>query len=124
MTSVRLVVLGFLISVETTAFLDDTIGVPMLVIAARAAIIACNSDRLARKGVFAWTRNPIDSAWIAFRIPRGSWSLFLTSIVAHMNFQARIGRENGYLEKRLGDDDRKYKAQVNGFVPFPRTKHE
>jgi protein-S-isoprenylcysteine O-methyltransferase Ste14 len=34
------------------------------------------------------------------------------------------GRENEYLEKRFGDDYRKYNARVNQLVPFPRSKHE
>jgi protein-S-isoprenylcysteine O-methyltransferase Ste14 len=36
--------------------------------------------------------------------------------------KACIGLENEYLEKRFGDEYRKYKAQVNELVPFPRRK--
>ena len=101
------------------------IGVPMLIVAARAATIAYNSDRLATTGIFGLTRNPIYSAWIVFIIPglvlmSRSWSLFFTPLVAYMIFKARMGRENEYLEKRFGDDYRQYKAEVNELVPFPR----
>jgi protein-S-isoprenylcysteine O-methyltransferase Ste14 len=77
------------------------IGVPMLAVAARAATIAYNSDKLASTGIFAWTRNSIYSAWIVFSIPSRSWPLFLTPVVAYLVFKARIGRENEYLEKRF-----------------------
>jgi protein-S-isoprenylcysteine O-methyltransferase Ste14 len=105
------------------------VGVPMLVVAARAATVAYNSDKLATTGIFGLTRNPIYSAWIVFIIPglvllSRSWPLFLTPVVAYFIFKARIGRENEYLEKRFGDEYRKYKAQVNELVPFPRSKHE
>jgi protein-S-isoprenylcysteine O-methyltransferase Ste14 len=98
------------------------IGVPMLLVAARAATLAYNSDKLATTGIFSLTRNPIYSAWIVFIIPglvllSRSWPLFLTPVVAYMIFKARIGRENEYLEKRFGEDYRTYKARVNELVP-------
>ena len=103
------------------------IGIPMLVVAARAATVAYNSDRLATTGIFGLTRNPIYSAWIVFIIPglvllSRSWPVFLTPLVAYWVFKARIGRENEYLEKRFGEDYRAYKAEVNELVPFPRRK--
>jgi len=103
------------------------IGVPMLVVAARAAAVAYNSDKLATTGVFGLTRNPIYSAWIVFTIPGlvlmiRSWPLFLTPLIAYIIFKAQIGRENEYLEKRFGDDYRTYKAHVNELLPFPRRK--
>jgi len=103
------------------------VGVPMLVVAGRAATIAYDSDKLATTGIFGLTRNPIYSAWIVFIIPglvlfSQSWPLFLTPVVAYLVFKVRIGRENGYLERRFGDDYRVYKAQVNELVPFPRRK--
>jgi protein-S-isoprenylcysteine O-methyltransferase Ste14 len=103
------------------------IGVPILLVAARTAMTAYNADRLATTGIFGIVRNPVYSAWIIFIIPglvflSRSWPLFLTPVVAYMVFKARIGRENEYLEKRFGEDYRKYKAQVNELVPFPRRK--
>jgi protein-S-isoprenylcysteine O-methyltransferase Ste14 len=101
------------------------IGVPMLVVAARAATIAYNSDKLATTGIFGLTRNPIYSAWIVFIIPGlvllpRSWPLFLTPVVAYLVFKAKIRRENEYLEKRFGEDYRTYKSLVNELIPFPR----
>ena len=101
------------------------IGIPMLIVAARAATIAYNSDKLATTGIFGLTRNPIYSARIVFIIPglvlmSRSWPLFFTPLVAYLVFKARIVRENEYLENRFGDDYRTYKAQVNELVPFPR----
>jgi protein-S-isoprenylcysteine O-methyltransferase Ste14 len=101
------------------------IGIPMLVVAARTATIAYNSDKLATTGIFGLTRNPLYSAWIVFIIPglvllSRSWPLFLTPVVAYLIFKARIGRENEYLEKRFGEDFRKYKAEVNELIPVPR----
>ena len=103
------------------------VGVPMLLVAARAATLAYNSDKLATTGIFGLTRNPIYSVWIVFVIPglvllSRSWALFLTPVVAYLVFKARIGRENEYLERHFGEDYRKYKAQVNELVPFPRRK--
>lgn len=103
------------------------VGVPMLVMAGRAATAAYNSDRLATTGIFGLTRNPIYAAWIVFLIPglvvvSRSWPLFLTPLVAYLVFKVRIGRENEYLEKRFGEAYRQYKARVNELVPFPRLK--
>ena len=103
------------------------VGVPMLVVAGRAATIAYDSDKLATTGIFGLTRNPIYSAWIVFIIPglvllSRSWPLFLTPFVASVVFKARIGREDEYLERHFGDEYRTYKAQVNELVPFPRRK--
>jgi protein-S-isoprenylcysteine O-methyltransferase Ste14 len=101
------------------------IGIPMLLVAVRAATVAYNSDKLATTGIFGLTRNPIYSAWIVFIIPglvlmSRSWPLFLTPVVAYLVFKVTIGRENDYLEKRFGEDYRKYKAEVNELVPLPR----
>jgi protein-S-isoprenylcysteine O-methyltransferase Ste14 len=101
------------------------IGVPMLILAERAATVAYNSDKLATTGVFGLTRNPIYSAWIVFIIPglvlmSRSWPLFLTPVVAYLIFKVRIGRENEYLDKRFGDEYRKYRTKVNELVPLPR----
>jgi protein-S-isoprenylcysteine O-methyltransferase Ste14 len=103
------------------------IGVLMLVVAGRAATIAYNSDKLATTGIFGLVRNPIYSAWIVFIIPglvliSRSWPLFLTPLLAYLAFKARIGRENEYLEKRFGDEYRKYKAGVNEVFRLPRLK--
>jgi protein-S-isoprenylcysteine O-methyltransferase Ste14 len=103
------------------------IGIPMLVMAGKAATVAYNSDTLATTGIFGLTRNPIYAAWIVFIIPglalvSRSWLLMLTPVVAYVVFKARIGRENEYLERRFGDEYRKYRAEVNELLPFPRQK--
>lgn len=103
------------------------IGIPMLVVAGRAVTVAYNAHKLATTGIFGLTRNPIYSAWIVFIIPglvllTRSWPLMLTPLVAYMVFKARIGRENEYLERQFGDEYRKYRAEVNELVPFPRIK--
>ena len=77
------------------------VGIPMLMVAGKAATIAYNSDRLATTGIFGLVRNPIYSAWIVFNIPGivlliRSWPLFLTPLVAYLAFKAKIGRENEY----------------------------
>jgi protein-S-isoprenylcysteine O-methyltransferase Ste14 len=101
------------------------IGIPMLILAGKAATVAYNSEKLATTGIFGLTRNPIYSAWIVFIIPAlvlmsRSWPLFLTPVVAYMIFKVTIGRENDCLEKQFGEDYRKYKAEVNELVPLPR----
>ena len=103
------------------------VGIPMLIVAGKAATIAYNSDKLATAGIFGLVRNPIYSAWIVFNIPGivlliRSWPLFLTPLVAYLAFKAKIGREDEYLEKRFGEDYRRYKAEVNELVPFVRWK--
>jgi len=102
-------------------------GIPMLVVAGRAATIAYHSDKLATTGIFGLTRNPIYSAWIVLIIPglvllSRSWPLLLTPVVAYMVFKTRIGREGEYLEKRFGGEYRRYRAQVSELVPFPWRK--
>ena len=99
----------------------------MLVVAAKAAMFAYNSDRLATTGIFGIVRNPIYWAWIVFIIPglvsaSRSWPLMLTPLIAYLVFKVRIGRENRYLEQRFGDEYQQYKAHVNELVPFPRLK--
>ena len=71
-----------------------SIGIPMLVIAARAAAIAYNSNRLATTGIFSVVRNPIYSAWIVLLIPglvllTRSWPVFLTPLVGYIVFKSR-----------------------------------
>ncbi len=101
------------------------LGIPMLVVAGRAAMMAYNSDKLATRGIFGVVRNPVYSAWIVFIIPglvllSRSWPLFLTPVVTYIVFKARIGRENEYLEKRFGEEYRRYKSVVNELFPLPR----
>ena len=89
-----------------TGILLLVIGVPILVVAARAATFAYHSDKLATTGIFGIVRNPIYSAWIVFIIPgfvlfSHSWPLFLTPVVAYIVFKIRIRREYEYLEKRF-----------------------
>jgi protein-S-isoprenylcysteine O-methyltransferase Ste14 len=101
------------------------VGIPMLLVAAQAAMTAYNADRLATTGIFGIARNPVYSAWIIFIIPglvllSRSWPLFLTPVAAYLVFKVRIGRENEYLEKRFGEAYRRYEAQVNELFPFPR----
>jgi len=103
------------------------VGLPMLAVAGRAATAAYNSNTLATTGIFSLTRNPIYAAWIVFIIPglvllSRSWPLFFTPVVAYLAFQARIGKEDAYLERHFGDAYRAYKAQVSALVPFPRRK--
>jgi protein-S-isoprenylcysteine O-methyltransferase Ste14 len=42
--------------------------------------------------------------------------------VTFIVFKATIRRECKYLEKRFGEEYRKYKAEVNELFPFPRLK--
>ncbi len=103
------------------------VGVPMLIVAARAATVAYNSNKLATNGIFGWTRNPIFCAWIVFIIPglvlmSRSWLLFLTPLIAYIVFKVRIRRENEYLENRFGEEYRKYTNEVSELVPFLRRK--
>jgi protein-S-isoprenylcysteine O-methyltransferase Ste14 len=99
------------------------VGIPTLLVAAKAATVAYNSDKLATTGIFGFVRNPIYSAWIILIIPglvllSRSWPLFFTPAVAYMVFKVRIGRENEYLARHFGEDYRTYKAQVNELVPW------
>jgi protein-S-isoprenylcysteine O-methyltransferase Ste14 len=103
------------------------VGVPMLILAARTGMAAYNSDRLATTGLFGVVRNPMYSAWIVFIVPglvllTRSWPLFLTPLLAYIVFKLRIRRESEYLEKRFGDDYRKYRGEVNEVFPWPRKR--
>jgi protein-S-isoprenylcysteine O-methyltransferase Ste14 len=102
-------------------------GVPMLVLAVRMGMAAYNSDKLATTGLFGIVRNPMYAAWIVFIIPglvllSRSWPLFLTPPVAYIAFKVLIRRENAYLEKRFGDAYRKYRAETNELLPWPRRR--
>jgi protein-S-isoprenylcysteine O-methyltransferase Ste14 len=101
------------------------IGIPMLIVAGRAAMMAYNSDKLATTGIFGLTRNPIYAAWIVFIIPGlmvlcRSWPLLLTPVVAYVSFKVWIRRENDYLEQRFGHDYQEYRARVNELIPWPK----
>ncbi len=105
------------------------VGVPLLVIAGRAATLAYGRDALATTGIFGVTRNPIYAAWIVFIIPglvllSSSWPLLLTPIVAYVVFKMLIGRESRYLEERFGEEYRAYRAKVNELVPMPRFRQK
>jgi len=101
------------------------VGIPMLVVAARAATRAYRANQLATRSIFAVVRNPIYSAWIVFILPglvllSHSWPLLLTPLVAGLVFKLRIHRENEYLERQFGVAYRRYRAEVNELIPFPR----
>ncbi len=101
------------------------VGIPMLVVAGRAAMRAYNQDKLATTGIFSLTRNPIYAAWIVFIVPglavlARSWPLLLTPLVAYAAFKVWIKKENDYLEQRFGNDYREYRARVNELIPLPR----
>jgi protein-S-isoprenylcysteine O-methyltransferase Ste14 len=103
------------------------IGVPMLVVAGRAATVAYNSDKLATNGIFGLVRHPIYSAWIVFIIPSlvllsRSWPLLLTPLVAYIVFKIMIRREDDYLEQRFGDEYRQYRIAVNELLPWPKRR--
>ena len=85
------------------------VGIPMLVVAGRAAMRVYNQDKLATTGIFVLTRNPIYAAWIVFIIPglvvlSRFWPLLLTPLVAYIAFKVWIKKENDYLEQRFGGD--------------------
>ncbi len=103
------------------------IGVPMVVVAGKAATIAYNSDKLATTGIFGLVRHPIYSAWIVFIIPglvllSRSWPLLLTPLVAYIVFKTRIRREDHYLEQMFGEDYRQYRITVNELLPWPNRR--
>lgn len=103
------------------------IGVPLLVVSARAASRAYGRDELATTGIFGLVRNPIYSAWIAWILPglaiwSGSWPMLLMPLVAYLVFKVRIRREEEYLESRFGEAYRTYRAQVNELFPLPRCR--
>jgi protein-S-isoprenylcysteine O-methyltransferase Ste14 len=101
------------------------VGVPMLVVAVRAAMRAYNQDRLATTGIFGLTRDPVYAAWIVFIIPglvllSRSWPLLLTPVVAYIVFKRSIRRENDYLKQRFGDAYRDYRSRASGLLPWPK----
>lgn len=101
------------------------VGIPMLIAAGRAAMMAYNSDKLATTGIFGLTRNPIYAAWVVFIIPglvvlSRSWPLLLTPLVAYVAFKVWIKKENDYLEQRFGDDYRRYRSRVNELIPWAK----
>ena len=103
------------------------VGIPMLVLAARAAMIAYHADKLATTGIFGLARNPVYSAWIVFNIPgivllTRSWPVFLTPLVAYLVFKAKIGRRMSIWRNASARRIKKYKAEVNELIPFSRLR--
>ncbi len=102
-------------------------GVPLLVLAARAATAAHRRDELATTGIFGLVRHPIYSAWVVFLLPglallSASWPLLLTPLVAYAVFKLRIRAEDRYLERRFGEAYRAYRGRVNELLPVPRLR--
>lgn len=116
---------GWILTVLGGVFLG--IGVPFLVVSARAASRAYRRDELATTGIFGLVRNPIYSAWIVGILPglalwSGSWPMLLMPLVAYLVFKVRIRREEEYLERRFGESYRRYRAGVNELIPLPRRR--
>jgi protein-S-isoprenylcysteine O-methyltransferase Ste14 len=101
------------------------VGVPLLVVAGRAATAAWQRDELATSGIFGLVRHPIYSAWIIFLLPgpvllTASWPLLPTPLAAYLAFKRLIGEEDEYLERRFGQVYLDYRARVNELAPVPR----
>jgi protein-S-isoprenylcysteine O-methyltransferase Ste14 len=101
-------------------------GVPMLILAGRAATAAYHREELATTGTFGLVRHPIYSAWIVFLLPgvvllSASWPLLPTPLVACAVFKQWIGEEERYLERRFGQAYRDYRSRVNEVLPFPKA---
>lgn len=101
------------------------LGVPMLVLAGRAATVAYNQDTLATTGIFGRVRNPIYSAWIVLIIPglallSRSWLVLATPLIAYAAFKLLIRKEDEYLTNRFGQAYLDYRARVNELIPIPR----
>ena len=97
-------------------------GVPLLIIAGRAATSAYNRDELATTGIFGLVRHPVYSAWIVFLLPglvllSASWPVLPTPLVAYAVFKRKISEEERYLEWRFGQAYRDYRARVNEVLP-------
>jgi protein-S-isoprenylcysteine O-methyltransferase Ste14 len=100
------------------------VGVPLLVVAGRAATAAYRRNELATTGIFGLVRHPIYSAWIVFLLPglvllTASWPLLPTPLVAYAAFKRLIGEEDEYLERRFAQAYRDYRSRVNELVPVP-----
>lgn len=101
------------------------LGLPMLVIAGRAATVAYNQDALATTGIFGLVRNPIYSAWIVLILPglvllSRSWPVLVTPLVAYVAFKFLIRQEDQYLTERFGQAYLDYRSRVNELIPIPR----
>ena len=101
------------------------IGVPMLVVAARAATIVLQLGQTRHDRHFWPYQKPdlcgLDRVHHPWTGPDESLvAAVLDACFAYMVFKAQIGRENKYLEKRFGDASTESKAKVNELMPYPR----
>ncbi len=101
------------------------VGIPMLIISARAFTVGFNKGGLVTTGIFSVVRNPIYAAWILFILPGimiffQSWLMLATSLVTYIIFKAFIKGEEQYLEKTFGQAYLDYKSKVNELFPFPK----
>jgi protein-S-isoprenylcysteine O-methyltransferase Ste14 len=105
------------------------IGIPMLLIAARAMFRAFDRGELVTTGAFGLVRNPIYCAWIFFILPAlalfcRSWPMLLTSLVAYIIFKMLIKREEQYLEEKFGKAYLDYRSRVNEIIPIPKFRRK
>lgn len=79
------------------------------------------ASRLATDGIYAWTRNPmylggvLASLGLAFGLG-STWLLLLTPVLAVLLNVLAIRREEAYLERRFGEEYRRYRGRVRRWV--------
>jgi protein-S-isoprenylcysteine O-methyltransferase Ste14 len=91
-----------------------------------AAILVARSYRrhkLAKEGVYRYSRNPMYAAFIVFLIPAisfisGDLLILSVSVVMFLAFKALIRKEEAYLKREFGDEYEHYAKRVAQLIPF------
>ena len=105
------------------------LGLPMLIISARAVREGFKKSKLVTTGIYSLVRNPIYAAWILFIAPGilvffKSWLMLLTPIAAYISFKLFIREEYQYLRKHFGQTYLEYEAGVNELLPIPKFRRK
>ena len=85
------------------------------------------ANRLATKGAYGLSRNPLYAALLLFLVPGigmvlNSWIIMTTAIVGYLAFRKFIHEEEELLERIFGEEFRNYRRKTSLFLPNPYRK--
>lgn len=99
------------------------VGVPMVVLSAKAVMRAYNANQLVADGMYRICRHPLYGAWIVFIVPGiellfGNWPGLTTPVAMYLLLRVMARKEEEYLLARFGDSYRQYRRRVPFVAPL------